>query len=123
MLSETLASEALVSRSVFPRGVILRAKLHCYFDRRVGTYILQDGSYYRSKWHSVFQMTRRYTWQRHTTQAVRTFIRLRSRARQSATGAAATTQSFNPTLRPFLYSRAEPTCGMSKLPLCRSSAE
>lgn len=89
-----------------------------------GTYILQDGSCYRRKWHSVFQMTRRYTWQRHTTQVVRTFIRLRSRARQwPPWPLAAATQSFNPTLRPFLYSRAKPTCGMSKLPLCRWLAE
>lgn len=86
-----------------------------------GTYILQDGSYYRGKWHSVFQMTRRYAWQRHTTRAVHTFIRLRSRTRQSATAGTAATQSFNPTLRPFLYSRTKLTCGMSKLPLCRST--
>lgn len=67
-------------------------------------------------------MTRRYAWQRHTTRVVRTFIRLRSRTRQSATAGTVVTQSFNPTLRPFLYSQAKLTCGMSKLPLCRSAS-
>lgn len=105
-----MLSEALL-RLWFP-DLFFRGESSCErsctaISTAAGTYILQDGSYYRSKWHSVFQMTRRYTWQRHTTRAVRTFIHLRSRTRQSATTAAAATQSFNPTLRPFLYSRTE----------------
>jgi len=101
-------------------SIILRAKLHCHFDR--SRYIhFTRWKLLQGKWHSMFQMTRRYAWQRHTTRAVRTFIRLRSRTRQSATASAVVTQSFNPTLRPFLYSCAKLTCGMSKLPLCRSA--
>lgn len=70
----------------FHWGVIPRARSCSAISTAAATYILQDGTYCRSKWHSVFQMTRRYTWQRHTTRVVRTFIRLPSRARQSRHG-------------------------------------
>jgi hypothetical protein len=67
----------------------------------------------------VFQMTRRYSKRRYTARVVRTFIRLRSGASPiRGVAAASPTQSFNPALKPFLYSHAEATCRMSAVPLC-----
>lgn len=99
------------ARAELPRSAISTA-VHTFYKMEAG---------YRGKWHSVFQMTRRYTWQRHTA---RSGPRLHSSPFKSPPIRyirPATTQSFNPTIRPFLYSLAVPTCGMSKLPFCRSA--